>query len=103
VRIARETVETFAESLVVAVPRVTTGVVFLAVAYVVIRVLLAVVRSVLEGVYPESQHLVARLWVTVVGLFLWFGAALVLLNLVGLGEVAASLGISAGFLALGVA
>lgn len=102
VRLVDETVRAFAEGAIVAVPRVVTGVVFLAVAYVLIRLVLGAVRSVFEGVYPESQHLVARLWVTVVAVFLWFGAVLVLLNILGLGGVAASLGTGAGFLALGV-
>ena len=97
-----ETVTELADSVAVAVPRFVTGLVFFTVAYVVIRLVLAVVRSILGGIYPESQHLVARLWTTVVGVFLWFGAVLVLLNILGLGEVAASLGTGAGFLALGV-
>ena len=97
-----ETVNALANSLVVAVPRFVTGLVFFAVAYVVIKVVLAVVRSLFRGVYPESQHLVARMWVTIIGVFLWFGAVLVLLDILGLGQVAASLGTGAGFLALGV-
>jgi small-conductance mechanosensitive channel len=97
-----DTAAKLADSVAVAVPRFVTGLLFFAVAYVVIRLVLSVVGSLLEGVYPESQHLVARLWTTVVGVFLWFGAVLVLLNVLGLGQVAASLGTGAGFLALGV-
>jgi len=97
-----ETAAELADSVAVAVPRFVTGLLFFSIAYVVIRLVLAVVRSLFEGVYPESQHLVARLWTTVVGIFLWFGAVLVLLNILGLGQVAASLGTGAGFLALGV-
>jgi small-conductance mechanosensitive channel len=97
-----DTAAKLADSVAVAVPRFVTGLLFFAVAYVVIRLVLAVVGSLLEGVYPENQHLVARLWTTVVGVFLWFGAVLVLLNVLGLGQVAASLGTGAGFLALGV-
>jgi small-conductance mechanosensitive channel len=97
-----ETANSLADSLVVAVPRFVTGLVFFTIAYVTIRVLLRIVRSILTGIYPESQHLVARLWTTVVGVFLWFGAVLILLNILGLGQVAASLGTGAGFLALGV-
>jgi hypothetical protein len=78
-----ETVTELADSVAVAVPRFVTGLVFFTVAYVVIRLVLAVVRSILGGIYPESQHLVARLWTTVVGVFLWFGAVLVLLNILG--------------------
>jgi small-conductance mechanosensitive channel len=63
----------------------------------------AVVRRVLSGVYPESQRLVVDLVVAVVGVFLWFGAALALFKIVGLGDVAASLGTASGFVGLGVA
>jgi len=37
-----------------------------------------------------------------VGVFLWFGVALTLLTIVGMGDIAASLGTVAGFVALGV-
>ncbi|MFB6151206.1 MAG: mechanosensitive ion channel domain-containing protein [Haloarculaceae archaeon] len=102
VDLARETLTELAAGTATAVPRLVTGLVFLTVAYVVIRVLLRVLRSALGNLYPAEQDLVAQLWVSVVGVFLWFGAALVLLKIVGLGDVAASLGTGAGFLALGV-
>lgn len=97
-----ETANELGRAVAVAVPRVVTALVFFAVAYLVVRLVLAAVRSLLRSVYPEDQHLVANLWVTLVGAFLWFGAVLVLLNILGLGQVAASLGTAAGFLALGV-
>jgi small-conductance mechanosensitive channel len=97
-----QTVRELATGLQNAVPRFITALVFFAVAYAAIKVVLGVVRTVLDGVYPESQELVARLWITVVGVFLWFGVGLVGLKIVGMGDVAASLGTGAGFLALGV-
>lgn len=97
-----DTANELGRAVAVAVPRVVTGLVFFAVAYLVVRVVLAAVRSLLRGVYPEDQHLVANLWVTLVGALLWFGAVLVLLNILGLEQVAANLGTAAGFLALGV-
>ncbi|WP_227132277.1 mechanosensitive ion channel family protein [Halorubellus salinus] len=93
----------FVTGILTAIPKVALGVLFLAIAYVVIKVVVAVVRSFLERVYPESQQLVVDLWVALVGVFLWFGAALALLNVVGLGDVAASLGTASGFVGLGVA
>jgi small-conductance mechanosensitive channel len=96
-------VEEFVRGVVEAIPRVLLGVLFLAVAYVSIKVVVAVVRRVLSGVYPESQRLVVDLVVAVVGVFLWFGAALALFKIVGLGDVAASLGTASGFVGLGVA
>mgnify|MGYP006306230693 CR=1 FL=1 len=85
-----------------ALPRFVTGLVFLTVAYVAIKLVLRVVRGALDGLYPEDQDLVVSLGVTVAGVFLWFGAGLTLLKIVGMGDVAASLGTATGFVALGV-
>ena len=85
-----------------AFPRLVTALVFLTLAYVGIRIALRVVRAAFERIYPPEQALVGNLAVAVVGVFLWFGAGLVLLKILGMGEVAASLGTAAGFLALGV-
>ena len=93
----------FVAGVLAAVPHVLAGVVFLTLAYVGIRVVLGIVRGVLERVYPVEERLIVDLIVTVVALFLWFGAALALLKIVGLGDVAASLGTAAGFNGLGVA
>lgn len=100
--VVRETLAELEAAVTVAVPRFVTGLVFFAIAYVLIRLVLRLLRAVLSGVYPADQHLIARLWVTVAGVFCWFGALLVLLNILGLGAVAASLGTGAGFLALGI-
>ena len=78
------------------------AIIFVSVAYVAIKVVLAILRRFLRGIYPAEQDLIAQLWVTIVSVFLWFGAALVLLNILGLGAIAASLGTATGFLALGV-
>jgi probable O-glycosylation ligase (exosortase A-associated) len=86
-RVVGRTLRELAAGLEAAIPRVVAGLVFAAVAYVVIKVVLAAVRSLFQGVYPEDQHLVARLWLTIIGVFLWFGAVLVLLNILGLGAI----------------
>jgi len=93
----------FFAGIVSAVPNVLSGILFLVLAYISIKIILTVVRSVLDRVYPEDQELIVDLLVVVVGIFLWFGAALALLKIVGLGEVAASLGTAAGFIGLGIA
>jgi small-conductance mechanosensitive channel len=85
-----------------ALPRVLGGLVFLALAYVGVRVVLRLVRAALDRLYPEDQDLVVSLGVTVAGVFLWFGVGLTLLKIVGMGDVAASLGTATGFVALGV-
>ena len=64
---------------------------------------MTVTRFVLSRLWPAEQKLIVDLSVAVVGLFLWFGAALALLKIVGLGGIAASLGTAAGFIGLGVA
>lgn len=98
-RILRE----FLGGIIEAVPGVAGGVVFLILAYLVIRLTLTVARRVLERLYPSEQQLVVDLTVAIVGLFLWFGTALAFLKIVGLGDVAVSLGTAGGFVGLGVA
>jgi small-conductance mechanosensitive channel len=102
VRLVAETITELREALREAIPRLVVAIIFVSVAYVAIKVVLAVFRRFLRGIYPAEQDLIAQLWVTVVSVFLWFGAALVLLNILGLGAIAASLGTATGFLALGV-
>ena len=102
VRIVQQTLEQLLAGIETGIPRLVSGLVFAVIAYVAIRLVLAVVRFVLETYYSEREELVARLGVTVVGLFLWFGAGLVFLNIVGFGAIAASLGTAVGFIALGV-
>ena len=93
----------FVNGILVAIPKVALGILFLGIAYVLIKIVLVVVRNVLERIYPADQALIVDLWAAVVGVFLWFGAALALLNIVGLGDVAASLGTASGFIGLGIA
>jgi small-conductance mechanosensitive channel len=93
----------FVAGLVDAAPDVVSGIIFLVLAYLLIKAVLAVVRSVFDRIYPEDQTLIVDLFVTVVGVFLWFGVALTLLKIVGMSDVAASLGTAAGFIGLGVA
>jgi small-conductance mechanosensitive channel len=100
--VVRETTAEFLGGLQEAVPNVLGGLVFLALAYVLIRVALWVLRGSLDALYPDEQDLVVDLGVTAAGVFLWFGAALAFFKIVGMGDVAASLGTATGFVALGV-
>lgn len=93
----------FVSSIVGALPNILTGILFLILAYVGIRVILFLVRGALERAYPPAQALIVDLIVLVIGVFLWFGAILVLLKIVAMGDVAASLGSATGFIGLGVA
>jgi small-conductance mechanosensitive channel len=95
--------ETFAQlrvGLVETVPRLLTATLFLLVAYVGVRVALRVVRSALGRLYADD--LVADLFTTIAGVFLWFAVALTTLKILGMGAIAASLGTATGFVALGV-
>lgn len=101
--VVESAVTEFVRGIVGVLPEVVSGLLFVSLAYVGIRVALTVLRAALERVYPTQQELVVELFVTVVGVFLWFGVALTLLKIVGMGDVAASLGTATGFVALGVA
>jgi len=99
---ATDIADTFVSGVVGAIPKLVSAALFLAVAYVGIKIVTYLLRRALESVYPESQKLVVDLFVLVVSIFLWFGVGLTLLDLVGMGEIAASLGTAAGFIALGI-
>lgn len=99
--IIEATVTGFLENVAGALPNILTGIVFLAVSYVAIKLLMRVVRAVLRRMF-RSQPIYARLVSTVILVFLWFGVLLSFLTAVGLGPIAASLGTASGFLALGV-
>ncbi|MEF8757839.1 MAG: mechanosensitive ion channel domain-containing protein [Halobacteriales archaeon] len=99
----RTAINEFLAGIVTALPKLAAGVVFLSLAYVSIRILRRVLRSFLERVYPADEDLIVDLIVTVVSLFLWFGVGLTVLKIVGMAEIAASLGTATGFIALGIA
>jgi len=96
------TLESFRADLVAALPRLLSGLVFVTLSYIAIRIVTRLLRSVLERVYPTDEQLIVEFFVLVAAVFMWFGAGLVLLNVVGLGAVAASLGTAAGFIGLGI-
>jgi small-conductance mechanosensitive channel len=85
-----------------AAPKLILAAVFLVLAYIGISIVLKIVRSVLDRLYNQESDLVVTLLTTIVGILLWFGAGLTVLKIVGMGEVAASLGTAAGFIALGI-
>ena len=98
----RTTVEEFLNGIVGALPSILSGLLFLALAYVFVRVLRLVLRSSLERLYPADQKLVVDFAVLVVTVFVWFGVGLVFLKVLGMGDIASSLGTAVGFIALGV-
>ena len=92
----------FVEGVAVAIPRLLSGVVFLVLAYVTVRIVISLVRASIGRMYAGERALVGDLVVTLVAVFLWFGVALTFLKILGMGDVAASLGTAVGFVALGV-
>jgi len=96
------TVETFLDNIIGAIPSLLSGLLFLVLAYLLIAVVRRVLRSALGQLYPPEQRLIVNFAVLVVTVFMWFGAALVFLRVLGMGDIAASLGTAAGFIALGV-
>ncbi len=94
-------ITTLVDSIEAAVPKIVTALVFLVVAGLIIWLVLMVVRAVLGRVFRQND-LIRDLLTTVVGVLLWFGVILTLLKIVGMGDIAASFGTAAGFVALGV-
>ncbi|MDZ5810883.1 mechanosensitive ion channel [Halorubrum sp. AD140] len=92
----------FVEGLAVAIPRLLSGVIFLALAYATVRIVLSLVRTSIGRLYVDDRELVGDLLVALVAIFLWFGVALTFLKILGMGDIAASLGTAVGFIALGV-
>lgn len=99
----RTVVAEFLSGIVTALPKLLSGLVFLTLAYVLIKVVQVGLRSFIDRLYPDEQDLIVDLFVAVATVFLWFGAGLGLLKIVGMEEIAASLGTATGFIALGVA
>jgi len=94
-------IDGFLGNVVDALPEILTGLVFLALAAVLIRLVVAVVRWFLRRIY-HSQPIYVQMGGTLASIGLWFGALLAFLSAVGLPEIAAALGTASGFLALGV-
>jgi len=86
-----------------SIPTLIRVLVVIVLAYLGIKLLLYLLRRVLEGIHGEREALVVDLTVTIVGVLLWFAVGLSVLSTLGMGEVAASVGTATGFVALGVA
>lgn len=96
------TVTHLADGAVTAIPRLASAVVIVAIALVGITALKWGLRRILRYVYPPEETIVIDLVLIVVSIFLWFGVGLTLLTVLGLEEIAASVGTAVGFIALGV-
>lgn len=100
--VVTDTIDQFLADLSAAAPRILTGVVFLVLAAVVVKLVMMVVHRLLDRGLP-GQDVYQQFAATVVGVFLWFAVFLAFLSIVGLDQIAAALGTATGFLALGIA
>ncbi len=96
------TVEYLQGGIEVALPRVVTALLLVGVALIVIMVVTRIVRWFLKRLYPADEALIVDLIVLVISVLLWFAVGLALLTVLGLNEIAASMGTAVGFIALGV-
>jgi small-conductance mechanosensitive channel len=100
--IVTETIDVLVDDFATSLPGVIAGLLFLVVAAVGIKLIMAVVRSTLRRALGGESPVYRQFLATIVLVFLWFGVALSALSIVGLEVIAASLGTATGFLALGV-
>lgn len=97
-----DALDQLSRGIVAALPDILTGLVFLALSAVVIKLVMVAVRWLLARVLPGEAPVYRQFIAVIVLVFLWFAVALSFLSIVGLTLIAASLGTATGFLALGV-
>jgi len=85
--IVSTTLEQFTDSIVGSLPATLSGILFFGLAYVFIRILRAIVRAGLDRIYPGDQRLIADFALIVLTAFMWFGAGLVFLRVLGMGDI----------------
>lgn len=92
----------FVDMVAAALPRLIAGVVFLALAVVLVKLVMGVVRVALARTLPGDSPVYRQFVASIVFVFLAFGITLSFLSIVGLDGIATSLGTATGFVALGV-
>ncbi|WP_248897235.1 mechanosensitive ion channel domain-containing protein [Haloplanus halobius] len=92
----------FVDQLLDAIPTLISGIVFLVLAAILVKGILFGLKTALSRTMPGESPVYRQFVTTIVAVFLWFGVGLATLSIVGLDGIAASLGTSAGFLALGI-
>jgi len=100
--VVRQALDQFVRNIVDVLPDLLTGLVFLVLAYVLVRVVMFGVRVALRRTLPGESPVYRQFISTIILVFLWFGVILTFLSIVGLEGIATSLGTATGFLALGV-
>ncbi|MDY6817837.1 MAG: mechanosensitive ion channel [Halobacteriales archaeon] len=97
-----DAIEATITTTIAAVPKVITGILFLAIAAALVKLLLWVIGKVLIRSLPGTSPVYRQFIRTIIAVFLWFGVLLSFLSIVGLEGIATALGTASGFLALGV-
>lgn len=103
VSIVREALASFFADLTLAIPKILGGIIFLALAVVLVKTILWLVTRAIRRAFPNESPVYYQFVRTIVAVGLWFGVALSFLSVVGLTGIAASIGTASGFVALGVA
>jgi len=103
VGIVREALEQFVVDLTAAIPKILAGVVFLTIAFALVRTATFLVGLALKRTLAGESPVYRRFVKRVVATLLWFAVALSFLSVVGLEGLAASVGTASGFIGLGVA
>lgn len=101
-RTIERTLTSLETGLEVAVPRIVSALVLLVVAFVAISIGTRLLSRLLSRLFPPEESLISDLIVVVISVFAWFGVGLALLKVLGLDEIAASIGTAVGFIALGI-
>jgi small-conductance mechanosensitive channel len=100
--VLRQAFVEFLGRLTDAIPTIITGLVFLALAAVLVKLVLGILKVVLARTMRGESPVYRQFLTTIVAVFLWFAVGLSVLSVVGLDGIASSLGTAAGFVALGV-
>lgn len=100
--IVEEGINQFVGDITAAIPRILAGLIFLVLAGVLAKLVMMALRESLRRTLPKDDEVYRRFIGAVVAAFLWFGIGLSFLSIIGLDQIAASMGTAAGFLALGV-
>lgn len=100
--VVEEGIDRFVGDIAAAIPKLLSGLIFLVLAAVFAKLVMMLVRAALERTFSAESTVYRRFITTIVAAFLWFGIALSFLSIIGLDEIATSMGTAAGFLALGV-
>ena len=101
INVVETALDSFVMDLTAAIPKIVSGLVFLLLAGLLVKAVMLVVRTVLRRALP-AEPIYVQFVTTIVAVFLWFAVFLSFLSIVGLGQIAASLGTAVGFIALGI-